>query len=215
MLLPAVAGAMHFNPTAPEVGGEDVISAHDGKGTFYTVYNLFDGRNNSIQVNRLNAGGVLWTVEHADNVREKAYAAAVDADGNLFVVGERLVNRQKYMLLLKFGPGGALQREVTDNNNDCGATSVLVDHDNWVVAAGLCRYGDNRPVRIVKFDNDLGFYWGAEYDRGGRNYLHALQADIKGVISASIEGVYGDIRDGSYRTITAVYTAEGQLQEER
>ncbi|TBR17861.1 hypothetical protein EPO15_16035 [bacterium] len=213
-LLAVSAGAYAFAPAAPE-GGEDGISASDGKGTIYTVYNLFDGRNSSIQVNRLQNGGLAWSVEHADGVREKAAAAGVDGDGNLYIVGERSYYKERYMFVMKYSPSGAFVREVADNADGCRASAVTVDKEGWVTVGGMCKYPRNRPARLVKYDSDLNYYWMAEYDRGARNYLRGLASDVRGLLFATIETVSGDITDGSYRTVTAIYSPEGRLEDER
>ena len=213
--LAASAAAFQFQPHAPQEGGEDGISAHDGKGTIYTVYNLFDGRNSAIQVNRLTNGGLAWSVEHNDGVREKAAAAAVDSEGNLYIAGERTYYKERYMVLMKYSPSGAFVREVADNADGCRASAVTVDKEGWVTMGGMCKYPRNRPARLVKYDSDLNYYWTVEYDRGARNYLRGLTADAKGLLYATIESVSGDVGDGSYRTVTAIYGPEGRLEDER
>jgi hypothetical protein len=213
-LLAASAGAYAFSPSASE-GGEDGISAHDGKGTIYTVYNLFDGRNSAVQISRLMNGGLAWTVEHNDGVREKAAAAAVDSEGNLYVAGERTYYKERYMFLMKYSPDGAFVREVADNADGCRASSVVVDKEGWVTVGGMCKYPRSRPARFVKYDSDLNYYWTAEYDRGARNYLRGLATDARGLLFATIESVSGDVGDGSYRTVTAIYGPEGRLEDER
>ncbi len=214
-VLTASAGAFTFSPNSPQEGGEDGISAHDGKGTIYTVYNLFDGRNSSIQVNRIMNGGLAWTVEHADGTREKAAAAAVDEEGNLYIAGERTYYKEKYMFLMKYSPSGAFIREVADNADGCRASAVTVDKEGWVTMGGMCKYPRSRPARLVKYDADLNYYWTAEYDRGGRNYLRSLSADARGTLFSVIETISGDMGDGVYRTVTALYSPEGRLEEER
>lgn len=214
LVLAASAAAFTFVPAAQE-GGEDGISAHDGRGTIYTVYNLFDGRNSAIQINRLTNGGLAWSVEHNDGVREKAAAAAVDSEGNLYIAGERTYYKERYMVLMKYSPSGAFVREVADNADGCRASAVTVDKEGWVTVGGMCKYPRNRPARLVKYDSDLNYYWTAEYDRGARNYLRGLAADARGSVYASIETVSGDVGDGSYRTVTAVYSQEGRLEDER
>lgn len=212
--LAASAGAYAFSPTASE-GSEDGLSAHDGKGTIYTVYNLFDGRNSAIQVNRLTNGGLAWSVEHNDGVREKAAAAAVDAEGNLYIAGERTYYKEKYMVLMKYSPAGVFIREVADNADGCRASALTVDREGWVTMGGMCRYPRNRPARLVKYDSDLNYYWTAEYDRGARNYLRGLTADARGAVYATIETFSGDAGDGAYSTVTAMYSKEGRLEDER
>lgn len=215
LLAALAAGAYTFAPTASNDASEDGISAHDGKGTIYTVYNLFDGRNSAIQVNRLRNGGLAWSVEHADGAREKAAAAAVDAEGNLYVVGERSYYKERYMFLMKFSPSGAFVREVADNADGCRASAVAIDREGWVTVGGMCRYPRSRPARLVKFDADLNYYWNAEYDRGGRNYLRGLSADARGSLFAVVESISGEFGEGVYRTVTAIYSPEGRLEEER
>lgn len=190
--------------------GDDSITAHDGRGGVSLVYNVFDGRAHSIQVSRLNARGVIWTDQHYDGAYEKAYAAAMDKDSNLFVVGIRRVDRQKYFLLLRYEPNGYLSRETVDRQFDCTAVGVAVDSRGGVVLTGVCRNGNYFPARVVKYDNQLNFLWEREYDGGGRNYVRALQIDPEDNVDLTIETIYGNYRDGAYQTRRVIYDPDGR-----
>lgn len=199
---------------APD-SGDDVISAHDGRGSVSTVYNVFDGYTHAIQVSRLNAGGVVWTYPHSDGLYEKAYAAAMDENVNLFVVGVRRIEKSKSFLTLKYAPNGYLEREVADNRNDCTAVGVAIDAEGGALVAGVCRVGESHPMRLVKYDNDLNPLWSAEYDSGGRNYVRALRVDFRNNVSVTVETVFGNLRDGAYQTRTVVYDPNGRQIELR
>ena len=194
----------------------DVLTAHDRLGNIATAFNQFDGRSHSIQVNRLTAQGYsVWTDQHADGYTEKAYAAAMDAVGGIYLAGVRIVDRQKYFLLIKYGENGNIEWETTDNASNCTATSLDVDRDGDVVAAGVCRSGNSFPARVVKYAGNGGFRWSQEYDGGGRNYLRGFQLDYAGNISVTVETVFGNYRDGSYVTRTIIYSPTGQQLEVR
>lgn len=211
LIFAALVSAQNFYGTSPEGEGGDVISTHDRRGNISTVYNLFDGYNHSIQVTRLNADGtVQWTDRHADGMVEKAYAAAMDDNAGLFVVGMRRLYKQKFFVTLKYAENGYLEREVADDQAGCTAVGVAVDRDQNVVVAGACRYGTSFPARIVKYDNDLGLLWSQEFDGGGRNYVRGLSIDYQNNILLTVETVYGNYRDGSYETRTAVFDSNGR-----
>ena len=191
--------------------GGDVLSAHDSRGNIGTVYNLFDGRDHSIQISRLAPNGyVHWTYQHQDGFYEKAYAAGMDADGNLFIAGERRAHGAKYILILKYDPNGHLIGETIDDAYDCSGVSMGVDREWGVTVAGVCRYGQTHPARVLRYDGDLRLLWVDEYDGGGRNYVKGLSVDYQGGSSVTVETVYGNYRDGSFMTRTVMYDPDGR-----
>lgn len=201
---------------AQDDGDGDVLTAHDGRGNIATAFNQFDGRTHSIQVNRLTAQGYnVWTDEHADGYDEKAYAAAMDAAGGIYLAGVRAVEREKTFLVLKYSENGALAWEATDTASNCTATSLGTDREGDVVAAGVCRSANYFPARVVKFNTNGAFMWAQEYDGGGRNYIRGFSVDYTGNISVTVETVFGNYRDGSYVTRTILYSPTGQQLEVR
>jgi hypothetical protein len=195
----------------------EVLSASDGRGNMATVYNLFDGQRHSIQVTRLAANGaLLWSYPHSSGYADKAYAVVMDAKANIFVVGVRRYERQKSMLLIKFGENGSLAQEYMDNRNDCTALMVAAGGvDSRVSAAGTCRMGTEFPARVLGFDNNGRQLWYDEYDGGGRNYVRDLQVDYAGNTTVTVETVFGDYRDGSYTTRAVVYDMYGRRVQVR
>ncbi|MFA6579453.1 MAG: hypothetical protein WCU88_10325 [Elusimicrobiota bacterium] len=191
-------------------GDDNVLSATDGQGNISTVFNQFDGRNHSLQITRMSAGGYpLWTYQHADGYHETAYAAAMDSSANLFIAGVRNVPPQKYFLLMKYGGNGQFQWEYTDGTYNCTATSLFVDREDNVLVAGVCRMGNGYPVRLLKYSNNGGLLWARDYDGGGRNYLRNLRADPDGTVTLTVETAYGNSRDGSYQTRFVLYSTDG------
>lgn len=197
-------------------GDGDVITANDGQGNISAVYNLFDGQTHYIRITRMTAeGGLLWSAQHSNAPYEKAYAAAMDGLGNLFVAGVRKVYGNKYFLVLKYDEHGYAAREIPGDANDCTAVKVATDRQNNVAVAGVCRFGSQNPARIYFYDNDGGLLWAQEWDGGGRNYVRGLQIDFQGNVSLTVESILGDYRSGSYETRIIVYDRDGQRIAER
>ena len=193
-----------------------MLTAHDNKGNIATIYNRFDGQSHSIQITRLTAQGyTLWNSVHSDNYYEKAYSSAMDSAGSLFLAGVRDSQKEKRFLLMKYDENGALVWENIDNAVSCTATTMALDREGNAVVAGVCRYWNSYPARIVKFNNDGAQLWSQDYDGGGRNYVRGLQVDYQGNISVTVETVYGNYRDGSYVTRTPVYDPAGAQLEVR
>ena len=192
-------------------GGEDVITATGRKGHIASIYNLFDGRSHSIQVSRLAPNGAVhWSQQHYDGNYEKAYAAAIDSKGNIFIAGVRRYSGGKFFLLLKFDENGYLETEIVDDQYDCTAINIAVDPEDNVAIAGVCRYGQNFPARLLRYSNDGGLLWFDEYDGGGRNYVRGMNLDYAGNVAMTVETVFGDYRDGSFVTRTVVYDKQGR-----
>jgi hypothetical protein len=215
LLVAGVAAAQNFYEDNPD-DDEDVLTTHDNRGNISTVYNLFDGANHAIQITRLNAhGGIVWNYQHADGMREKAIAAAMDNEGSLYISGERRQYRHKYLLTMKYDENGYMLWEHADDIFDCTSTGVAVDRKGDVLVAGMCRNGSAFPVRILKYGADGSFHWSQEYDGGGRNYVRELQVDFDNNFKLTIESVYGNYRDGSYQTRFVTFNESGALIEVR
>lgn len=207
----AVSARAFYGASAGAASGEDVLTATGRNGHIATVYNLFDGRNHSIQVSRLAPNGaVYWSQQHYDGHYEKAYAAAIDGRGNIFIAGVRRYGGGKFFLLLKFTENGYLETELVDDQYDCTAVNIAIDPEDNVAVAGVCRYGRNFPARLLRYSNDGGLLWFDEYDGGGRNYVRGMNLDYAGSVSMTVETVFGDYRDGSFVTRTVVYDKEGR-----
>ncbi|MFC1679238.1 hypothetical protein ACFL2T_03395 [Elusimicrobiota bacterium] len=219
LLLVASAGLIagqNFYGDSPD-SGDDVITARDARGDAITAYNLYDGHSHGIKVTRSNArGGVLWSQKHSENLYEKAYDAALDSSGNAYIAGVRKLYERKFFLLIKFTRNGHEEWSRADDQYDCTAVGVVVDGQNDILVAGVCRHGPhNHPARLVKYNADGARLWAQEYDGGGRNYVRGLHFDGEGNLSLSIETIFGNYRDGSYETRTVLYDRDGRQLEVR
>jgi len=207
----AVSVHAFYGASGGSSSGEDVITATGPKGHIASIYNLFDGRNHSIQVSRLAPNGAVhWTQQHYDGHYEKAYAAAIDSEGNIFIAGVRRYSGGKFFLLLKFDENGYLETELVDDQYDCTAIQIAVDPEDNVAVSGICRYGQSFPARLLRYSNNGGLLWFDEYDGGGRNYVRGMNVDFAGNVSLTVETVFGDYRDGSFVTRTVVYDKDGR-----
>jgi len=192
-----------------ESGG--VLAARDADGNTAVVYNLFDGQNHMVQVTLTRAdGAALWTRQHMDNMNEKAYSTAMDGAGNIFVAGSRRMHGRKYMLVLKFTADGFLHWEIADDRFDCTGTHVAVNEDGQVLVAGVCRDGDDGPIRVLKLSSDGGRYWAQEYGSGARNYTFGLQP-WDGGATVSLKAVQGDSRSGSFTAQDVYFDSNGNV----
>ena len=123
---------------------------------------------------------ILWQDVHETNKREAAGAVAVDAAGNIIVVGTTIVE-ENYpanhddVLVLKYGPDGTLlwSRQIDMTLSDC-AYGVAIDRNGDIVIVGSI-YGDSTSadIYIAKYTANGDAIWTRAFTNGAKDDVEA------------------------------------------
>ena len=186
----------------------------DNQGNIYLVgsfsetlsldeHSVVSAGNTDFYVAKLNPdGSLVWIKSGGSNAVERANAVAVDADGNVYVVGLSNDNTSfdgnafpsrgaKDGFLLKLDNNGNYQYVRTLGCfNDDNAYDVAVDGSGNVLVTGSFNYalqvgplsffqdargGDD--AFLVKFDSDGGILWSMTYAASSHDYGRRLACD--------------------------------------
>ncbi|MFO7654509.1 MAG: SBBP repeat-containing protein [Candidatus Krumholzibacteriia bacterium] len=126
----------------------------------------FEGTNGGVDVFLRKfdpAGAVLWTRQYGTEASEEGWAVAVDVSGNAYVVGgTKIGNSDTDVLVLKYGPDGALlwdrQFGSVEADEDIGfGVAVDADGNAYVTGSTMGRIADD-AVKTPVFDLFLRKY---------------------------------------------------------
>ena len=168
-------------------------------------------------------GDVLWTRQFGTEASEEAWAVAVDASGNAYVVGTTTVGvADDDVLLLKYDPDGALlwdrQFGSVEAEEDIGyGVAVDADGNVYVTGSTLGRIADDAvktPVYdlfLRKFDPAGGVLWTQQVNAGDDIEGHGVAVDGSGSGAVYVTGyTRGTLGSNAYAIIRK-FGLDGEL----
>jgi uncharacterized delta-60 repeat protein len=114
-------------------------------------------------------GDELWNeiYDGPANKTDRVAGMALDASGNVFLVGSTLGASGENYVALKYSAAGSLLGQATYDGSagDDEATAVAVDADGFVYVTGWSAgSGTDKDIATLKYDNDLFGVWSVRYN---------------------------------------------------
>ena len=215
----AAGSSVPINDTAQswlssyDAGGTDNMAmaadiATDGAGNTYVAGTFNSGSNFDIVVTKYDSTGAPvapWPVTYnnpSNNDDDEAVALAVDASGNVIVVGRSYNGTDNDYLVLKYDSGGTpLWSAVYDNGGrDDVPTGLAVDGSGNVYVSGSSCGAGGCDYATVRFNAAGGQAWARTYDAGGDDTAVGVKVDGSGnvLVAGTSVGASDDVLTVKY-----------------
>ncbi len=161
-----------------------------------------------------NGGAPLWNARHAASSYNGTQGIALDADGNVYVAGDELVEYAPTdgdydVVIVKYdNNGNELWARRYDNGGTDVLSKMLVDTSGNVYAAAASSNGmglANADYATVKYDTNGNFQWVTFFNDSGQEFPYDLEIDNSGNAyltgSANVFSIQGGWGAQDYATV--------------
>lgn len=209
--------------SAPGNGPDEAkkVLIHPNGNIIVTGYGNNKAVGNDFWTMALNsAGDTLWTSLYnssATNLYDEANDMSIDANGNIFVVGESdndptLITNNDYMIV-KLSANGIFQWEKKLNgsgNAEDRCLGVDIDSNNDIYVTGRSSNGSDDDYLTIKYNNAGTLIWSDVVDNGGTD--RAVDIEVGSNNNIYVTGRSDNGTDDDYYSI--VYSPAGAILAE-
>lgn len=221
--------AKQFGSSTKDEGAGVTIDADNNiviTGWTWGNIGLGNSRITDIFIAKYDSDGErIWIEKIGSSAEDKSVAIAVDASGNLIVVGntdgslDDISPPGKSIFVAKLNPAGEQLwlRQFTNTNIEY-SRALVVDGVNIIISGISFTSPDSsglssQSIFVMKLDTDGQEIWHQRLDSGEPNHNTSITADIEGNIYAA-GSTYGNLdgfNQGYSDAFIAKYDAEGNL----
>lgn len=206
--------------SAPGNGPDEAkkVLIHPNGNIIVTGYGNNKAVGNDFWTMALNTSGdTLWTSLHnssATNLYDEANDMAIDANGNIFVVGDSdndptLITNHDYMIV-KLSANGAFLWEKKKNgsgNAEDRCLGVDIDSNNDIYVTGRSSNGADDDYLTMKYNNAGTLVWSDVVDNGGTD--RAVDIEVGSNNNIYVTGRSDNGTDDDYYSL--VYSTAGAV----